>query len=108
MKRVLLDHCVAVEFLEELPGHEATHTRQQGWQTLANGALLRVAAADFDVLLTTGKNMEFQTSLKGIDIAVVVADVVRNDIHELRAMREELILAINAAEPGMFVRVSKE
>lgn len=107
MKRVLLDHCVTVEFLGELPDHEVTHTRQRGWQLLANGDLVRSANADFDVLLTTDKNMEHQTSLKGLKVAVVVADVVKNDIHELLSIREELSEAIETAKPGTFVRVTE-
>lgn len=107
MKRVLLDHCVTMEFLDELPDHEVTHARQRGWQAMANGELVRAANAEFDVLLTTDKNMEYQTSLKGLDLCVVVADVLRNDIHELRAIREELRQAINNAGPGKFVRVTK-
>ena len=54
---VLFDQGTPVGIRDALLGHVVKTARQQGWDTLFNGELLRVAeAGGFDVLLTTDKN----------------------------------------------------
>jgi hypothetical protein len=53
---ILFDQGTPVGIRNSLPGHDVKTARQQGWSTLLNGELLRVAEeAGFDVLLTTDK-----------------------------------------------------
>jgi hypothetical protein len=50
--RVLLDECVPRKLRRELPGHEVKTVAEMGWSCAKNSALLRLAAAEFDVFLT--------------------------------------------------------
>ena len=43
-----------------------------GWSTLSNGELLAAAEGDFDVLITTDRNLRHQQSLTGRGLAVIV------------------------------------
>jgi hypothetical protein len=71
--RILFDQGTPVQIRRSLEAHTVKTSREQGWSTLANGELLRVAEeAGFDVLLTTDKNIRFQQNLEGRRIAVVV------------------------------------
>ena len=55
---VLFDQGTPVPIANSLLGHSVKTARQLGWDTLANGELLRAAEeAGFDVLLTTDKNL---------------------------------------------------
>src|ERR1700719_1690697 len=55
---VLFDQNTPVAIAKSLPGHLVKTARQQGWDTLANGDLLRVAEeAGFDILLTADQNL---------------------------------------------------
>jgi hypothetical protein len=76
--RVLFDQGTPVPIARFLPGHTVRTTRQEGWATLSNGALLRVAEeAAFDVLLKTDNSIVYQQNvyqqnLKARKIAIVV------------------------------------
>ena len=61
---VLLDEQLPRHLAREIGGHDVSTVQQRGWAGLQNGELFRVAAdADFDVLLTADRNLQFQQSL---------------------------------------------
>lgn len=77
---------------------------QEGWDTLANGDLLRVAeAAGFDVLLTTDNNLAYQQNLKGRKIAIVV--ISRNRWRLVQRMIRKIVAAVHAAGPGSYTLI---
>ena len=74
--RVLFDQATPVPIRTFLIGHTVRTAAQQHWDTLENGDLLSAAeAADFEVFLTTDKNLRYQQNLAGRTIAVVVSGV---------------------------------
>ena len=78
--RLLLDECVPRALKRELTGHEVSTVQTMGWAGTRNGALLRAAAPDFDVLLTVDQGIEFQHDLSGLAIAVVILVATSNDV----------------------------
>ena len=60
-------------------------------------------AAEFDVLLTTDKNIRYQQNLVGRRIAIVVLG--RQQWPELRLHIQRVVEAVNAATPGSYVEV---
>ncbi len=75
-----------------------------GWDTLANGQLLKAAEeAAFTVLLTTDKNMTAQQNMKDRTIAVVVLGnsqwrLVQRHVRKIAA-------AVDASEPGTVTEI---
>jgi hypothetical protein len=62
--RILFDQATPVPIRAYLGPHTIRTASQEGWSTLSNGDLLRVAeAAGFDVFLTTDKNLRYQQNL---------------------------------------------
>jgi hypothetical protein len=57
---------------DHLPGHQVATAHELGWSTLLNGELLAKAEAQFDVLVTTDRNLRHQQNLSGRKLAVVV------------------------------------
>jgi len=63
--RVLFDQGTPVAIKRFLLGHSVRTTRQEGWATLTNGNLLRVAEdRGFELLLTTDNSIAYQQNLK--------------------------------------------
>ena len=58
--KILLDECVLLPLGDGLVGHECTAVTGRGWRGTKNGALLTLAAAEFDAFITTGRNISFQ------------------------------------------------
>ena len=102
--RVLFDQGTPVPIANFLLGHSVKTARQQGWDTLTNGELLRVAEeAGFDVLLTTNKNLAYQQNLKDGKIAIVVLG--RNRWSIVKTVLPRIAIAVDSAAPGSFVVV---
>ena len=103
--RVLLDECVPRALREELRGHEVITVAEAGWAGVKNGALLQLAAKDFDVLLTVDRNLEYQQSFSGLALAVVVIDAPSNDVSVLRPLMPAVREALGSAKRGTVVHV---
>ena len=58
---MLLDECVPRTLRRELPGHEVKTVAEMGWSGTKNSALLRLAAAEFDVFLTVDQGLTVST-----------------------------------------------
>jgi hypothetical protein len=70
--RILLDQGTPVPLREVLSGHEVATAYERGWSTLSNGDLLAAAEREFDVLITTDRNLRDQQNLTGRRIAILV------------------------------------
>ena len=87
-----------------LPGHRVISAREQGWSTLINGELLRLAEeAGFELLLTTDKSLFYQQNLKGRKIAILVLG--KTDWRLVQRKIPEIVLAVNAAQPGSYALI---
>src|SRR5713101_7750761 len=97
--RVRFDQATPVPIRQSLKGHTVRTAREQGWSTLANGELLRVAEeTGFEVLLTTDKDLAYQQNLKGRKIAIVVLG--RGRWRLIKPMLPQVAAAIDVAKPG--------
>lgn len=71
--RILFDHDVPRPLRALLRPHMVVTAAAAGWENLKNGLLLDAAEeSDFDILITTDKNMQHQQNLTGRGIAVIV------------------------------------
>lgn len=95
---VLFDQGTPVRIAKFLLGHAVKTARQQGWDTLVNGELLRVAEeAGFDVLVTTDKNLIYQQNLKSRKIAIVVLG--RNRWSIVKLVVPQIVAAVECFYP---------
>ena len=101
---ILFDHGTPRSIARSLHGHTVVEAIARGWDTLANGALLKVAEeAGFDLLLSTDKNIRYQQNLKGRRIAILIlGNPQRPAVHRYI---DRVVAAVNAATPGSFAEV---
>jgi len=99
--KILFDQATPVPIRPYLKGHLVRTAAQQGWDRLRNGDLLNAAERDdFDLLLTTDRNMGYQQNLAGRKLAIVVLD--RQQWPELRPYIQLVVDAVNGATPGTY------
>lgn len=104
--RLLLDECMPRRLRQELPGHDVATVQEMGWAGLANGALLRAAAdAGFAALLTVDRGIEFQQSLRNLNLSVLAVQARSNDINDLRPLMPKVEAALGELTPGIVVRI---
>ena len=105
MTRVLLDENLPRKLKWSLEA-EALTVPERGWGGTKNGLLLRLAAAEFDVLLTMDRGLEYQQNLTGLELCLVVLSAVSNDIDDLLPLVPSINAALQEAAPGRVIRVT--
>lgn len=89
--RILLDECIDWRLLRDLPQHDVKSARQVGLSSTDDGSLLEHAQVDFDVLITTDKNLAFQQNVGRFEIAVVVLQGRSSRLRDLRELLPQLL-----------------
>ena len=103
--RILLDESLPRPLSPLLVGHEVSTVAGEGWTSLTNGALLRQAAAVFDVILTADQNIEFQQNLSTLPLAVVVLVAESNRLESLEPLVPAVLDALNKLQARTLLRV---
>ncbi len=102
---ILFDQGTPVGIRSSLHGHTVRTAWEQGWSTLLNGELLRVAEeAGFDLLLTTDKNLVHQQNLSNRRIAIVVLGKSRWRV--IQPILDRIADAVNDAKPGSYTLIA--
>jgi hypothetical protein len=71
-----------------------------GWASKKNGELLEAAAIEFDVFLTSDRNLSHQQNVSAFDIAVVVLVAAGNRIDDVRPLVPQILEAVRMAQAG--------
>jgi predicted nuclease of predicted toxin-antitoxin system len=103
--RLLLDECIPKRLRRELQGHDTKTVQDMGWAGIKNGALLKLADAQFDAFLTVDQGIEYQQNLTGLRISVLVMMASSNDLDDLRPLLPDVEKALERARPGELARV---
>lgn len=103
--RILLDECVDWRLARELPGHEIKTVKRMGWLSAKNGALLALAAKEFDAFITVDKNLSYQQNLKVVPLPVIVLRVKANRLPHMMPLVPELrkVLEVPLLPAAIFV-----
>lgn len=102
--RILFDQGTPVPLLEHLRRHSIETAYEKGWSMLRNGELLEKAEAEFDLLITTDRNLRHQQSLGGRRIAILVLPTT--SWPRLQRMTREIAAAVDSLQPGQFLEMS--
>jgi hypothetical protein len=101
---ILFDHGTPAPLRLFLKDHTVKKTKDLGWDTLSNGELLRAAEeADFEVFLTTDKNIRYQQDLVNRAIAIVVLGNSRWPV--VQRYVDRVVAAVSVAKPGTYLEV---
>ncbi|MDA1036693.1 MAG: DUF5615 family PIN-like protein [Chloroflexi bacterium] len=103
--RILLDESLPRPLARALIGHAVSTVRDEGWTSLANGALLRHAAEKFDVVLTADQNIQFQQNLSTLPLAIVVLVAESNRLESLEPLVAQVLEALKNLKTRTLVRV---
>ncbi len=98
--KVLLDECLPKKLKREVEADFVQTVPEAGWASKKNSELLRLAEADFDVLLTNDQNMEHQQNLSKFNLAFVVLVASTNDIEDLKPLMPAVNEALKTIKAG--------
>ena len=101
--RILFDQGTPAPLREHLPGHSVETAYEKGWSALRNGELLAKAEAEFDVLVTTDRNLRHQQNLAERRIAILVLPTT--SWPRLQSITREIAAAVATLQPGQYLEV---
>lgn len=108
MIKILLDECLPKKLyrIEELDsGFLIKTTPEMGWASFSNGKLLSFAEIEFDVFITSDKNLSFQQSISSSSIQVLLLKAKTNTYEDLLPLVQKLKTVIKAHQPGNFLEI---
>ena len=106
--RILLDEQLPRQLARAIAGHDVSTVQRQGWAGLKNGELLRQAATrGFDAFVTADQNLEFQQTLTGSPLHVVVLLAPTNVLDDLLPLVPALLGALETIRAGEIARVGQ-
>ena len=103
--RLLLDESVPRRIRPSLPLHSVRTVVEMGWSGVKNGALLLLAAQEFDAFVTVDKNLEHQQNLGALPVAVIVLDAQSNELRHLLPLVPKVEAALANLAPRTIVRI---
>jgi predicted nuclease of predicted toxin-antitoxin system len=104
--RILVDECVNQRLRNYLPGHTCQSAQYAGLGGLKNGELLAsTESAGFDVLLTVDRGFQYEQTLRGRKIAVIVLSTKSIALKDLLAHMPECLTLLHTIKPGEVAKV---
>lgn len=107
--KILLDECLPKKLkyrIEELNNQFFTKTvPEMGWASLSNGELLAVIENQFDVFVTSDRNLSFQQAISKSSIQIVLLKAGTNIYEDLLPLVKKSEKYILAHKPGQFIEV---
>lgn len=104
--RILLDESVPGRLGSLLIGHESVSVQQRGWSSIKNGALLALAAVEFDVLLTADKGMEYQQNLAMLPVAILIVLARSNRLEDMAPAVPGILAALEDFSPRTLRKIA--
>ena len=101
--KIIIDECVPSIVKKGLPARDIVTVQEMGWAGIKNGELLRLVAVDFDVFITSDKNLRFQQNLTALDLAMVL--LPSNQVPAVQALLGDLDRSLTDISSGEFVEL---
>lgn len=101
--KVLLDECTPRLLQRQLPEFEIATVQELGWTGIKNGELLRLAETEFEVFITSDKNLRYQQNLSGGTLAVV--ELPSNQVPVVALLVSKVQQALRVIKAGEFVEI---
>ncbi len=74
--KILIDENLPIKLKLKLPDYQVFTVRDMQWNSIKNGQLLKLAIEhNFEVFITTDKNLEYQQNIKKMPLTLIVIDV---------------------------------
>ena len=101
--KIIIDECVPSIVKRGLPQLEIVSVQDMGWAGIKNGELLKLVSAEFDVFITSDKNLRHQQNLSIIDLAIVL--LPSNQVPVIKALLSRIDDALSTIEEHTFIEI---
>ncbi len=103
MIKIIIDECVPNIVKRDLPAKQIVSVQSKGWSGIKNGELLKLVAAEFDVFITSDKNLRHQQNLSAIDLSIIL--LPSNQVPVVKALLPRLDTALETIGRHEFIEI---
>ena len=104
--RLLLDESLPWRLARLLEGHQVSSVQRAGWAGVKNGALLKLAAASYDIFITADQNLQYQQNLSTLPLTIFVLAARSTALADLAPLVPVLLLRLQQHGARTIVRVT--
>ena len=83
-----------------LAGHYVRTAQQAGFASYKNGKLLKATEEEFDLLITSDKNLRYQQNLEGRALSILLLSTNDRSVIELNG--DEILRTVNQMKPKSY------
>jgi len=100
---IIIDECVPSIVKRGLPHRTIRTVQEMGWSGIKNGDLLRLVVTEFDVFITSDKNLRHQQNLTSFDLTVIL--LPSNQVPLIKALLPKLDEALSQIGKSRFIEI---
>lgn len=101
--KIIIDECVPHIVKKRLPAREIKTVQEMGWAGVKNGELLKLVEKEFDVFITSDKNLRHQQNLQ--DRAIAILLLPSNQVPVIESLLPQIDTALGKIKPSDFVEL---
>jgi hypothetical protein len=101
--KIIIDECVPHIVKKRWPKRQMKTVQEMGWAGVKNGELLKLVEAEFDVFVTSDKNLRYQQNLK--DCAIAVLLLPSNQIPIVENLLSQIDEALESIKQNDFIEL---
>ena len=101
--KIIIDECVPSIVKRGLPLLSIVSVQDRGWAGIKNGQLLRLIDIEFDVFITSDKNLRYQQNLANFGVAIIL--LPSNQVPVIENLLSEIENAISRIGKNDFVEL---
>ena len=101
--KIIIDECVPSTVKRGLPAHEIVSVQDMGWAGIKNGELLKLVTAQFDVFITSDKNLRYQQNLTTLAISIIL--LPSNQVPVIKALLPNIDEALSKIKEPEFIEL---
>ena len=101
--KIIIDECVPSIVKRGLPSHNIVTAQEMGWAGISNGQLLKLVAGEFDIFITSDKNLRRQQNLEALKLTVIL--LPSNQVPVVQALLPKLDKALSAIDTEPFIEL---
>ncbi|WP_008312843.1 DUF5615 family PIN-like protein [Leptolyngbya sp. PCC 6406] len=103
--KILFDQGTPAPLRHHLSGHSVDTAYERGWSQFTNGDLLTIAEQEnYDVMITTDRNLRYQQNLSDRQIAIVV--LLSTSWPRIQLQTDHIKAVVDGVQPGGYEEVS--
>lgn len=101
--KIIIDECVPSIVKRGLPERGIVSVQEMGWAGIKNGELLKLVSAEFDVFITSDKNLRYQQNLTTLDLSIIL--LPSNQVPVVKALLPKIDAALAEIGSSDFIEI---